>query len=443
MAIYQGNQGGGMAGGGTNAVFDSISQASQRYAESRQAQRNEDFLSKLKGQGLLGVKAEQLIDSDTGKIKLGPASQGFITDVKGHYDKVSGAKGMKDLKRVFGRNATSDDVKNYITGVTKERDQQIGQAITRRLSEIGVDVENPGANDIWKVVDKGDEAFKSWYNSTDEATRKQLRGLGYHPDQEELAFLPDFLEKSVAQGKIDKDVARGLLGVGGVAGVTAAGAGARRFGKDRVEKSYKEAVKSSKELQALRDKRQSFTDNTNKYKKELEALDKELKTTKIKKRAKRAKIEARIAEVKKLKRKNTFQRRQYLVKQDKGSGRPLGRTQYEKDIREVKRPLKSKSKGSLSNIGKGGIGKNIGSFGLGLGGWELGRAVGEKVGGETGGLIGGLGGSYGLAKSLPLAMKALSRIMPAGTPHTALVKGALAIAGYGTGKLIDYAFDEK
>ena len=72
---------------------------------------------------------------------------------------------MKDLKRVFGRNATSDDVKNYITGVTKERDQQIGQAITRRLSELGVDVENPGANDIWKVVDKGDEAFKSWYNS--------------------------------------------------------------------------------------------------------------------------------------------------------------------------------------------------------------------------------------------------------------------------------------
>ena len=45
MAIYQGNQGGGMAGGGTNAVFDSISQASQRYAEARQAQRNEDFLS--------------------------------------------------------------------------------------------------------------------------------------------------------------------------------------------------------------------------------------------------------------------------------------------------------------------------------------------------------------------------------------------------------------
>ena len=95
--------------------------------------------------------------------------------------------------------------------------------------------------------------------------------------------------------------------------------------KIELKKSYIEAVKSSKELQALRDKRQSFTDNTNKYKKELEALDKELKTTKIKKRAKRAKIEARIAEVKKLRRKNTFQRRQYLVKQDKGSGRPGGR----------------------------------------------------------------------------------------------------------------------
>ena len=69
MAIYQGNQGRGIVGG-ANAVFDSINQASQRYAEARQAKRNEEFISSLKGQGLLGVKANELIDPTTGNIKI-------------------------------------------------------------------------------------------------------------------------------------------------------------------------------------------------------------------------------------------------------------------------------------------------------------------------------------------------------------------------------------
>ena len=71
---------------------------------------------------------------------------------------------------------------------------------------------------------------------TDEATRKQLRGLGYHPDQEEIAFLPDFLEKSIARGDLTKGGAGTLLGASVLGSGAVATEMVRRFGKDRVEK---------------------------------------------------------------------------------------------------------------------------------------------------------------------------------------------------------------
>ena len=391
MAIFnpanQGSQ-------GANAMFNNINQAMQRLQEQKQMQRNDEFVSKLKGQGLLGVASEDVINPTTGKVKLSLEAK----SVKEHFNELGGSKKMKDLRKVFGPTATADDVKAYITQQARSRDQKIGEAITGRMEELGLDVENPSSGDIWKVVDKGDKAFKSWYNATDEATRKQLRALGYHPDQEEIGFLPDFLEKAVARGDLTKSGAGTLLGASVLGSGAVAGEIGRRFGSGRVKKSYMESIKSNKDLQAIRDKRQSLIDNRNKYKKQLTALRKELKGTKKKKA--RKKIEAKIEKVRKLGGKANYQMRQYLVKKDgayesatKGVGRPGGRTQMEKDIRDIKRPLKSKSKNINKNIGKGALARTGLGIGSAIGGGELGGLIGKSIGGETGAQVGSLAGS--------------------------------------------------
>ena len=416
MAIYQGNQGRGIVGG-ANAVFDSINQASQRYAEARQAKRNEEFISSLKGQGLLGVKANELIDPTTGKIKLGAASKGFITDVKGHYDKVSGTRGMKDLKRVFGRNATADDVKDYITGVARKRDQEIGQAITRRMGEL--DTEN-----IWKVVDKGDEAFKAWYNSTDEATRKQLRDLGYHPDQREIAGLPDFMEKRVAQGKSN-------LGYG-------IGAAAGAYGASKVGRYGYNALLKSGNADIRKIMRDEIRIKGGPVKREIERRLKNAqeKLSKVEGTKRATKYKRSITKYQNELAKMNKQFSTYIPDAYGGQG---AKESIRKATLERLNPVSTKAR----KIATGKVGRGVGRVGRGVLGYQAGSLLGGALGGETGEAVGGTIGAFtpeivsGLSKTkagkslLTNVAKRIAMLAPAALADSPLLPFADIAVGVG------------
>jgi len=175
---------------GTNAMFANINQAMQRLQEQRQMQRNDEFLSSLKGQGLLGISSEEVIDPTTGKVNLGSGAQ----SVKKHFEQLGGSKNMKELRKVFGPTATADDVKSFIKQQSQKRDQAI-------LSAIGLKMQEMGTDNIWKVVNKEDQNFKNWYNTADENVKLQLLESGYHPDIKERFGMPTFMERRMAQGK--------------------------------------------------------------------------------------------------------------------------------------------------------------------------------------------------------------------------------------------------
>ena len=215
-----------------NAMFQALNEQMQAYREAQQIQREQQAISKLRGQGLLGVKTAGLFDATTGKLNLGA---GDAMTTKQHYEALSTELGDKEMKKVFGRTATADDVKDFIKGEQRKRDLEILNAIDLRMKELDTD-------NIYKVIEKGDSAFKNWYDTTDQETKLKLLEAGYHPELKE-GFGTLGMERRRAQGK------SAIPGYGLLGGAGAIGAGAY-FGRDKIAnlaKSY--AGRNAKQLQ--------------------------------------------------------------------------------------------------------------------------------------------------------------------------------------------------
>lgn len=387
MAIFNpANQ----ASQGANAMFNNINQAMQRLQEQKQMQRNDEFESKLKGQGLLGIASEDVIDPTTGKVNLEiKDKEGKVINpksVNAHFNALGGSDKMKDLRKVFGPTATSDDVKAYITQQARSRDQKISEAIVRRMEELGLDVENPSSGDIWKVVDKGDEAFKNWYNATDEMTRKQLRALGYHPDMKEVLGLPTFMEKRIAQKK------GAISGTALLGGVGAVGAGAY-FGRNKITnlaKSYK--GKGVKQLQYG-----------------LGQMARDIDAGKL-----------------------SGQEAQRIVTEMK-KGAP-------KEVKSILNKIPKSLKNPKQLVRA--LGKQAPILGAFSPGQIVGEEIAEGVGlGETGQALGGLAGGTATATAIARALPALIRGAGKVVPHP-VAKGALTALGVGSGALLDHLLND-
>ena len=173
-----------------NAIFQALNEQMQAYRQAQQIQREQQAISKLRGQGLLGVKTAGLFDATTGKLNL---SAGDAMTTKQHYEALSTELGDKEMKKVFGRTATADDVKGFIKGEQRKRDLEILNAIDLRMKELDTD-------NIYKVIEKGDSSFKNWYDTTDQETKLKLLEAGYHPELKE-GFGTLGMERRRAQGK--------------------------------------------------------------------------------------------------------------------------------------------------------------------------------------------------------------------------------------------------
>ena len=173
-----------------NALFQALNERIRREQEVRQLQRQQDALKTLRGQGLLGVQSQDLFNPKTGKLDL---SSGDAMSVSEHYKALSTQLGEKGLKKVFGRTATADDVKEFIKGESKKRDLKVLNALDLRMKELGTE-------NIYKVIEKGDASFEDWYNSTDQETKLKLLEAGYNPKLKE-GFGTLAMERRRAQGK--------------------------------------------------------------------------------------------------------------------------------------------------------------------------------------------------------------------------------------------------
>ena len=286
MAIFNPMQAGV---GQASPVYEALSSKLQDYQEQRQIEREQKALSKLRGQGLLGVSSDTLIDSDTGKLEL----TGESMSVSEHYKRLSGDLGDREMKRVFGRNATADDIKDFIKGEQTKRDQKIGEAIVNRLEEIG-------SQNIYDVVDKDDKNFESWYNTTSKEIKKELRDVyGYQPGQKEIAFLPDFLEKAIARGDIGEGTAQALMAGAGVGGLYGARAGREALAR-RGQASYREFLKEQEGYRDVAGRRRNIANQQAELSKERAGLKNRLKEAKGRNRTA---IQKRISDIDKQKAK--------------------------------------------------------------------------------------------------------------------------------------------
>lgn len=418
MAIFNPMQAGI---GQASPVYEALSSKLQDYQEQRQIEREQKALSKLRGQGLLGVSSDTLIDSDTGKLEL----TGESMSVSEHYKRLSGDLGDREMKRVFGRNATADDIKDFIKGEQTKRDQKIGEAIVNRLEEIG-------SQNIYDVVDKDDKNFESWYNTTSKEIKKELRDVyGYQPGQKEIAFLPDFLEKAIARGDIGEGTAQALMAGAGVGGLYSARAGREALTR-RGQASYREFLKEQEGYRDVAGRRRNIANQQAELSKERAGLKNRLKEAKGRNRTA---IQKRISDIDKQKAKLRSQ----------GAKAKRGRAEDIKtESRKAREGFKdAKKKGRLSKA------KGVGTGLLtGLGGSAVGGALGEAVGGETGRSVGALGGTFAPELVKKYGPSVLKRLAPqllrgAGTSlaGTGLgVKPGLALLGIGTA--LDYLLND-
>jgi outer membrane lipoprotein SlyB len=419
MAIFNPMQAGV---GQASPVFEALSSKLQDYQEQRQIEREQNALSKLRNQGLLGVSKDTLIDPNTNKLNL----TGESMTVSEHYKALSNELGgNKQLKKVFGRTATADDIKDFIKGEQDKRDQKIGEAILNRMEEIG-------STDIYDVIDKDDKNFESWYNTTSKEIKKELRDVhGYQPGQKEIAFLPDFLEKAIARGDIGEGTAQTLMAGAGVGGLYGARAGREALTK-RGQASYREFLKEQEGYKDVAGRRRNIANQQAELSKERADLKKRLKEAKG--RNKTA-IQKRISDIDKQKAKLRSQ----------GSKAKKGRAEDIKtESRKAREEFKdTRKKGRLSKA------KGLGTGLLaGLGGSAVGGALGEAVGGETGRSVGALGGTFAPELVKKYGPSVLKRLAPqllrgagAGLTKTGIgAKPGLALLGVGTA--LDYLLND-
>lgn len=373
MAIFDPARQGGVQA--PNAMFAKLNEQMQAYREAQQVQREQQAMSKLREQGLLGVKTAGLFDATTGKINLGA---GDAMTTKEHYDALSKDLGDKEMRKVFGRTATADDVKSFIKGEQRKRDLEILNAIDLRMKELNTD-------NIYKVIEKGDSSFKDWYNTTDQETKLKLLEAGYHPELKE-GFGTIGMERRRAQGK------SAIPGYGLLAGAGAVGAGAY-FGRDKIAnlaKSYR--GKGVQQLQYG-----------------LGQMARDIDAGKL-----------------------SAEEAQRIIREMKKGTSKEGKSILNKIPKSLRNP-----KQLVRAIGKQA--PILGAFSPGQ---IVGEELAEGVGlGETGQALGGLAGGTATATAMARALPALIRGAGKVVPHP-IAKGALTALGVGSGALLDYLLND-
>lgn len=358
-----------------NALFQALNERIRREQEVRQLQRQQDALKTLRGQGLLGVQSQDLFNPKTGKLDL---SSGDAMSVSEHYKALSTQLGEKGLKKVFGRTATADDVKEFIKGESKKRDLKVLNALDLRMKELGTE-------NIYKVIEKGDASFEDWYNSTDQETKLKLLEAGYNPKLKE-GFGTLAMERRRAQGK------SAIPGYGLLAGVGTVGAGAY-FGRDKISnlaKSY--AGRGVKQLQYGLGQMARDIDTGNLSAEEAQRIIREMK-------------------------KGTSKEGKSIL------------NKIPKSLRNPKQLVRA-------------IGKQAPVLGAFSPGQIVGEELAEGVGlGETGQALGGLAGgtatATAMARALPALIKGAGKVVP-----SPIVKGGLTALGVGSGALLDYLLND-
>tara|TARA_X000001382_G_scaffold102434_1_gene77200 strand:- start:273 stop:1577 length:1305 start_codon:yes stop_codon:yes gene_type:complete len=366
MAIYQGGRGIAFQGGG-NQMFDQLNATANKMQELRQAQRTADFRKQINESGNLGKISEDYSNSFGGD---GNIQIGSTKNWKQHYEDLGGNNpNIRQLRKKFGPDATPELVQDYFKGKVQTRDNEVLKALGRRMEEMGI--QEGDKSGIYKVIPKlneqGGAEFKDWYDNASEETRTRLRTMGYTPGIEEKAFVPEFMERRLAQnksaisGKMKGTAA--LLGAGALVGAKPAS----EFAKARGRSSYKEALKESSKLKAIDNTRAKLKESQAKLKEEVKQLRAQKKAEKDgrKKKGYDKKIKAKVK-----------QQRADRVKMLKKN------LEYSKERRGIVSDIK-KAQGAGSKLTQGGI-----RFGKSLARGQVGGFLGEKIGGETGEMVG-------------------------------------------------------
>jgi hypothetical protein len=395
MAIYQGGKGMAFQGGG-NSMFDQLNQAQQRVSELKQVQKEEAFLDKVNQTGQLGKIDSDFYTSD-GKFNLGN-----FKSWKDHYKDITQDKSSTELKKTFGKNVSPQIIEDVLKKKTDERDMAVLNAIKRRMAELGT-------NNIYKVVDKNDASFKSWYDSILQPERRQeLLGkeFNYTPGQKEERFIPDWLEKRRAQRKSSTGLGTGavLAGAGGVY----AGSQALSMLKANNVGQYREMLSGDKgkKLRDLKGTNKSIVEQQQKLSTERATNEKKIQKLQSKKKLKksdRKNIKALQDRIK------TIDNEKNRLAHDKGRFKRGGQAQISKERSLLNKAFRdSKTKGYLSQA------KNLGGgLASSIGGSQLGGAIGEYLGDDAGRTVGEItGGSLPWLAGTKVAKKAAKFLLP-------------------------------
>jgi len=364
-----------------NALFQALNERIRKEQEVRQVQRQQDTLKTLRGQGLLGVQSQDLFNPDTGKLDL---SSGNAMSVSEHYKALSTQLGEKGLKKVFGRTATADDVKEFIRGESKKRDLKVLNALDLRMKELGTE-------NIYKVIKKGDASFEDWYNSTDQETKLKLLEAGYNPKLKE-GFGTLAMERRRAQGK---SAIPGTALLGG-AGVLAGGA---YFGRNKISnlaKSY--TGRNIKQLQYG-----------------LGQMARDIDAGKL-----------------------SSEEAQRIIKEMRQNSSKAGKSILDKIPKSLKDP-----KQLIMSIGRQA--PILGAYSPGEAvGEKIAKEIGlGELGQGVGGLAGGTASATAMAKALPNILTKVGKAIPISTgPKGAIAKGVITGLGLGSGALLDYLLND-
>ena len=406
MAIYQGGRGIAFQGGG-NSMFDQISQAQQRVAELKQLQKEEDFLDKINKAGQLG-KTDAEFYNPEGKLKLGQ-----FKSWKEHYNDITGGKSNKELRKAFGRTATPEVIEQVLKKKSDERDRAVLSAITRKMNELGT-------NNIYKVIDKDDPDFNSWYNSilNPEIRTELIKKYGFQPGQKEEFLVPDWLEKRRAKGK-------GLSEIAVPAAIGTAGA----------VSAFNALAPNVKDSGAVKWVQKRFGYNPGEAREILRAMQ-----TGERPRNLSSKISAK----KKLIERLSNQKKKLSAR----DSRRLGQAKrFLKDFEAADKNWRESSKKILQQANKGRV---VGS-GLGLlrqvGGYNIGKTLAEQAtDNQIAQEVAGFGGSVALPKLMDAgAKRAIATWAPRllanagwiGGPKGRALTGLLSVGlGYGLDKLL-------
>ena len=416
MAIYQGGRGMAFQGGG-NSMFSQMSEALQRTQEVKQAEREQAFLDKLNANAsAMGKISSDFSNqfSDDGHLQVGSSKSW-----KQHYEELSGGKkNAREMRRAFGRKATPDQIQNFFKNKTDERDKEILSSITRRMQELGT-------SNIYKVIpkdnEKGGKEFRQWYNNiTNPEIRDTLLKMEYTPGQEDKSFVPEWMEKRMAQGKSTDKLAipAGLAVYGAVKGGQALAPMVKDSGMVKwAQKKFgynpgeaRQLIRSlqtgapPKNLQGKINAKNKLIERLSNQKKKLSARD-----------------ARRLGQAKR------------FVKQFEGAQKD-----WRKSSRDI---LKQASKGKIVGGGLGLLGQ--------VGGYNIGQTLAEQVtDNELAQSAAGFAGAYGVPKiGNKLTGRAIARWAPRllanagwlGGPKGRALTGLLSL-GLGAG--LDYMLDD-